>query len=81
MKYFSVDDQIGIVNNAVLKASMSAIFDSVNQHPEGLFRYKVAKFLGKRKEVYGNYPMGFLYWGLSEYILIYNEKKINFLHR
>lgn len=55
MKYFSVDDQIGIVNNAVLKASMSAIFDSVNQHPEGLFRYKVAKFLGKRKEVYGNY--------------------------
>ena len=76
MKYFSVDDQIRIVNSAVLKASMSAVFDAVNQHPEGLFRYKIAKFLGKRKEVYGNYPMGFLYWGLSEYILMYNEKKL-----
>ena len=32
MKYFSVDDQIRIVNSAVLKASMSAVFDAVNQH-------------------------------------------------
>ena len=74
MKYFSVDDQIRIVNSAVLKASMSAVFDAVNQHPEGLFRYKIAKFLGKRKEVYGNYPMGFLYWGLSNIYLCIMKK-------
>lgn len=76
MKYFSTDSQMDIVNSAVVKASMSTSFDSVNQHPEGLFRYKVTKFLGKRKEIYGNYPIGFLYWGLSEYVLMHNETNL-----
>lgn len=77
MKYFDANTGIGTVGEAVLKASLKGNFSSINKHPEGNFRYALAKAFGRRKtDTVCNYPFGFLYWGLSEYAIRKNCKEL-----
>ena len=68
MHYFNSNSSIDVVCNSVLNASLYGSLESLNYRAEGKFRYKIAKFLGRRTEICANYPLGFLYWGLSEYL-------------
>lgn len=68
MRCFEANANVKIVEEAVIKASLKGDFSYINQYPEGKLRYVFAKMLGRRKtKIVCNYPIGFLYWGLSEY--------------
>lgn len=77
MKYFDANTDIQTVEKAVLRASLKGDFSCLNQHPEGVLRYVVANVLGRRhSDIVCNYPLGILYWGLSEYAIRKGEKMV-----
>lgn len=77
MKYFDANTGIEMVEEAVLKASLKGNFSTINKHPEGNLRYALAKALGRRgTDIVCNYPLGFLYWGISEYAIQKNNQDL-----
>ena len=74
MHYFSYNSSLDDICNSVLNVSLYGSLDSLNYRTEGKLRYKVAKTLGRRKEIHANYPIGFLYWGISEYLKVKDSK-------
>lgn len=74
MKYFNNLDDSNIVKQAVIKAALRGNIEDLNRHTEGKFRYWLAKKLGRRTSYKYNYPIGYMYWGISEY-LIYDENQ------
>lgn len=68
-KYFDYLDDNKTVKQAIIKAIFRGNMEELNQRNECYIRYWLAKKTGRRNSYLYNYPIGFMYWGLTEYLL------------